>query len=300
MRRLVIVGLSLGAMAGVGCGVFVTGAQAAEVVSCVRAAKVPIEYEKHGKIHKKSIYEGKYGTKCREAAPEHTNKYPGYEGPEGHWERGAVGAHFVSKSSKGKVKPKLQFSNGEFVQCIDSGGEGEFLSPKTGTEKSVFAECHVYIEERRVGEACTTSGGATGEIKTAPVPFKLVSWEEELPQYHYNANDEEEGAPTPFSYEKGKVFMDFEAGSEVYAEFACGPTASYRIYGGVSGPIHSKFNVEGKKLVWDVEPGGGTQNLYAKESTDGGATWVPTGRVQESYEAKAADNLGLELLEPFN
>lgn len=297
MRRIVVVGLSLGAMVGIGA-TFAAGAQAAEIVSCVKASKISVEYtKKNGKKVTKEIFAGKYGPKCKEAAPEHTGKYPPYEGPEGHFERGAVGSHFTSASAKSRLKPKLEFADGNFVQCAKSGGGGEFLSGKTGIETSTFTECHLVVEEKR-GEACTSPGAAAAEVKSSAVPFTVVSYPEELIQYHYGPKNEVESSE-PVAYEEGKVFIDFSAGLGTYSEFACGAGASFRILGSVTAAIHAKFNVEHKKMLWDVEPGEGAQDLYAEESTNGGSTWEPIGRVQESYEARAADSSGLEVIEPL-
>lgn len=296
MRRMVVVGLSLGAMVGIGA-TFAAGAQAAEIVSCVKASKISVEYtKKSGKKVTKEIFAGKYGPKCKEAAPEHTGKYPPYEGPEGHFERGAVGSHFVSASAKSRLKPKLEFANGNFVRCSKSGGGGEFLSAKTGVETSVLTECFLVVEEKR-GEACTSPGAAAGEVKTTAVPFTVVSYPEELIQYYYNPKNEVESSE-PVAYEEGKVFLDFSAPG-IYSEFACGASASFRIRGSVTGAIHAKLNVEQKKMLWDVEPGAGAQDLYAEESTNGGSEWEAIGRVQESYEAWAADSSGLEVIEPL-
>jgi hypothetical protein len=286
MKRIEIVGMSLVAMVAV-AAMMAPGAQAAEVVSCVKSSKVPIEYEKNGKKKTKLIHEGQYkNRKCTELAPEKTGKYPGYEGPEGKFQKGAVGARFTPASGTFRLKPKLELANGQVVQCASSAGTGEWTSSKTGTETVVWQECALVTEDVK-GESCTSAGWPPGQIETSPLVLRLISYPEEL--------------PGDVSYEEGKVFVDSSvaAGYTYYTEFACGPTASFRLLGNVAGAVKSKLNVPGKKIIWYNGPGEGAQDLSAEYSSDGGVSYAPFGGAEESYEVRASDDAGLEVIEPL-
>ena len=50
------------------------------------------------------------------------------------------------------------------------GGEGQFESASTGTATLTLHHC----KESSFNSSCTTSGQATGTIKTEPLPFRLV------------------------------------------------------------------------------------------------------------------------------
>lgn len=286
MKRIEIVGMSLVAMVAV-AAMMASGAQAAEVVSCVKSGKVPIEYEKNGKKKTKRIHEGQYKNRiCTELAPEKTGKYPGYEGPEGKFKRGAVGARFKPASGAFRLKPKLEMANGQVVQCASSAGTGEWTSSKTGKETVLWQEC-VLVTEDVKGESCTSTGLPSGEIETSPLALRLISFPEEL--------------PGGLSYEEGKVFVNSsaETGYTYYTEFACGPTASFRLLGNVAGVVKSKLNVPGKKILWYNGPGEGAQDLHAEYSSDGGASYAPSGGAVETYEVRASDAAGLEVVEPL-
>jgi len=298
MTRTGICGLSLAAVVVLGAMV-APGAQAAEVTSCVKVAKVEIKYEKKGRKREKAVAEGGYVNKgCTEAAPENTGRHAGYAGPEGKYERGAVGARFSTRSGKSLKRPKLELANGQVVQCTASAGNGEWTGPKSGTQTVTFTGC-VLVTDDVSGETCTSAGMAAGEIASAPLELALISYPEPLVQEYFGPNNEVVGSE-PFVYEPGKVFVEStpQAGHAYEAEFACGPTANFRIIGTVAGHVKSQFNVMTKRMEWYVGPGEGVQDLRAEYSDDGGASYAPYGGTRESYEASATDGGGLEVLEP--
>ncbi|HTW40747.1 MAG TPA: hypothetical protein VMD79_00340 [Solirubrobacteraceae bacterium] len=276
------------------------GAQAAEVTSCVKVAKVEIKYEKKSREREKAVAEGGYVNKgCTEAAPENTGRYPGYAGPEGKYERGAVGSRFSTKSGKLLKRPKFEMANGQVVQCAASAGNGEWTGPKSGTQTVIFTGC-VLVTDDVSGESCTSAGMATGEVESAPLELALISYPEELVQEYFGPNNELLGSEQ-FEYERGKVFVEStpQAGHAYEAEFECGPAASFRIIGTVAGHVKSQFNVMEKRMEWYVGPGEGVQDLRAEYSADGGVSYMPYGATHESYEAAAKDGGGLEVLEPL-
>jgi len=89
------------------------------------------------------------------------------------------------------------------------------------------------------------------------------------------------------------------AGYTYYTEFACGPTASFRLTGHVAGVVKSKLNVPGKKILWYNGPGEGAQDLQAEYSSNGGTSYTPSGGAVETYEVRASDAAGLEVIEPL-
>lgn len=304
MRRMAIVGIHLAAILAIGA-MMASGAQAAELVSCVKAPKHEIEYEKNGKTIRKAIHEGQYANRtCTQRAAEKTGRYPGYEGPEGKFERGAVGAHFTTASHSFRLKPKMEFANGQVVQCTESAGSGEWTSAKDGTQTAIFRNCALVTDDV-VGEQCSSSGSAAGEIETSPLDIALVAYKavgerEPLVTQHFGPNNEVT-AENEFEYLEGKVFVNstVAAGHSYYAEFSCGPTASFRVLGSIAGNVASKLNVPSKHLQWLIGPGKGTQDLYAEFSSDGGASYTDFGGLELSYEARAGASGGLEVIEPL-
>jgi|HubBroStandDraft_1064217.scaffolds.fasta_scaffold148905_1 hypothetical protein len=300
MKRVGILGTSVVAVLAFSAAVS-AGAQAAEVTSCVKAAKVTIEFERHGKERTKAIAEGEFTNRdCTKAAPENTGKYQGYVGPEGKYERGAAGAKFSTKSGNGLKKPKLELADGEVVQCSASGGSGEWTGTSTGTQTVIFKGCSL-VKDDVSGEKCTTGALNSGEIETAPLELALISFPEELVQEYFASNNEVIASES-VSYEPGKVFVKSSTGAEhpYAAEFECGAGARFRILGTVAGHVKSTLNVTSKSMVWYVGPGEGVQDLRAEFSGDGGASYEPVGPARESYEAAATDGGGLEVVEPLD
>jgi hypothetical protein len=270
-------------------------AQAAEVASCVKVSKVTIKYMKGAKEKQKGIREGRYLNKgCTEAAPEHTGRYPGYEGPEGKYERGAAGARFTTGSGKGDKHPQLEMAGegGRKIECTGSHGEGEWTGPKSGIETVVFRGCTLNTNKA----ACTSAGREPGEIATSALELTLIGSGEELEQFYYGGENEVV-AQHPNGPLEHEVWVEsaVKAGS-YYVEYSCGSLA-FRTLGSVAGRVESPLNAPEKKMEWDVDPGKDIGDLYSEYSEEGGAYKPVGGNTNESYEAAASDTGGLEVIE---
>jgi hypothetical protein len=295
MKRVGVVGLCLVAMLAF-CAMVTAAAQAAEVVSCVKVAKMPV-MKKDGKS--KKISEGKYTNKaCTDRAPEKTGKFPSYEGPEGKYERRGAGAKFTTrnkKNNKNEPKPKLEMVDpGLLVRCGSSQGQGEWTGTKTGVAAVVFMGCVL----ENTGAVCTTAGLEPGEIETSPLDLTLIAYPEELQQEYFNENNEVE-ATYPFQPLPGHPFVESSAapGHAYYLEYACEGDL-YRSAGTVAGRVRSERNKMSKTMVWYDGPGEGVQDLRSEVSTNGGESYTPLGgATRESYEAVATDKAKLEVIE---
>jgi len=294
MKRIRIVGICIVAVLAFSAAVAST-AQAAEVTSCVKAARVTIKYMKGDKEKEKKLREGKYLDRgCTELAPEHTGKYPFYEGVEGHYEKGAAGAKFKTKAGKGDKKPQFEMEGegGRKVECMTSRGEGEWTGPKTGIETVAFKGCVLNTNKA----ACTGTGLEAGEIKTSALELTLIGSGEELEQLYYGAENEvvAEHPNGPLEHEAW-VESAVKAGS-YFVEYTCGSLA-FRTLGTVAGRVESPLNKTGKKMEWDVDAGKDIGDLYSEYSVEGGSYKPVGGNTYESYEAAATDGGGLEVLE---
>lgn len=300
MKRIGVAGLCLVGMLAF-CAMVSPAAQAAEITSCVKAAKVKVEYEKPKgkKVVKgtKEIREGKYkNSACTEPAPENTGKYPPYAGPEGKFEKGAAGADFSTKSVS-SPKPKLELG-GHGVYCTASAGKGEWTGAKTGVETVVFKGCALNDSK---DEKCTTSGLKEGEIESSPLDLTLISYPEELMEEYFGPANEKLEESHPWHPPEGEVFVESSvaAGYTYYMEYTCAPGVSFRTEGSVAGRVTSKVNAMGKKMQWNNAPGGaGIEDLRSEKSVSGGP-WTPVGwNTYETYEPVATDKGGIEVIEP--
>ncbi len=300
MKRIGILGLCLVAVLAF-CAMVTAAAQAAEVTSCVKVAKVRVKYKRgSGKEKAKGISEGKYRNKaCSEPAPENTGKYPPYEGPEGKYERRAEGAKFFTKGSKSLRAPRFEMAGGVVVHCASSSGKGGWTGPKTGVEQVVFKGCVI----NTTGEKCTSTALAPGEIETSRLDLTLIGYPEELVQEYLGEENEvienEETKPYHWQLLPGKPFVkSASAPGAYYMEYACGADLSYRTAGTVAGRVSTPLNAEKKKMDWYDEPGDNAQDLRSEVSVNGGESYTPVGgETVESYEPAATDKAGLEVIE---